>query len=280
MFSNCITIENSGSVGSSFFHKYEFVASDHITKLKRDGLDMYAYLFMIPLINRLSEKYSFNREINDERIKREKLILPICENGQIDFNFMSKYMKKIETKILTKAIKSFECGNVNKTKTGGVRWKAFYIDEIAEILSGRDIYDAERETGNTPYITATATNNGIGYFVNNTNETLEKECLSVNRNGSVGNCFYHPYSALYGNDTRKLRPIHKGKYVSMFLATVITKQKGKYSYGLKMGTERLKKQRIMLPCTLNGSPDYEYMESCMRNIENRLIATYFGGMRK
>ena len=65
-FEDCLTLANSGSVGSAFYHRYEFIASDHVTQLKREGLDKYAYLFMIPLINRLSEKYSFNREINDE----------------------------------------------------------------------------------------------------------------------------------------------------------------------------------------------------------------------
>ena len=98
---------NSGSVGSAFYHKYEFVASDHITQLKRNGLDKYAYLFMLPMINRLSEKYSFNREINDERIKREKILLPITENGEIDFQFMSSYMKRIETNILRESIETF-----------------------------------------------------------------------------------------------------------------------------------------------------------------------------
>lgn len=100
IFDNCLTIANSGSVGSAFFHKYEFVASDHVTKLKRDGLDKYAYLFLIPLVSRLSEKYSFNREINDERIKREKLILPVNERGDIDFEFMSTFMQKVEQDIL------------------------------------------------------------------------------------------------------------------------------------------------------------------------------------
>ena len=61
LFDNCLTIANSGSVGCAFFHQYRFIASDHVTKLKKDGLDKYSYLFMIPIINRLSEKYSFNR---------------------------------------------------------------------------------------------------------------------------------------------------------------------------------------------------------------------------
>ena len=94
-------------MGSAFFHSYEFVASDHVTKLKREGLDKYAYLFMIPIINRLSEKYGFNREINDERIKREKIILPANEDGQPDFAFMSSFMQQVEQDILGTTLRYF-----------------------------------------------------------------------------------------------------------------------------------------------------------------------------
>lgn len=119
-FSDCLTVANSGSVGSAFFHQYEFVASDHVTRLKREGLDKYAYLFMIPLINRLSEKYSFNREINDNRIKREKLLLPATEAGEIDFAFMSSFMREVEQDILKATLKAIKDRiNVSKTKQGG-----------------------------------------------------------------------------------------------------------------------------------------------------------------
>lgn len=62
---------------------------------------------MVPIINRLSEKYSFNREINDERIKREKLLLPIDEKGRIDFVFMSSFMRDVEKDMLSTTLKYF-----------------------------------------------------------------------------------------------------------------------------------------------------------------------------
>ena len=75
---------------------------------------------MLPLINRLSEKYSFNREINDNRIKREKLILPATQTGEIDFAFMSSFMKEIEQDILNTTLKVFKNrASVNKCKRGG-----------------------------------------------------------------------------------------------------------------------------------------------------------------
>ena len=104
IFDECITLANSGSVGSAFFHQYKFVASDHVTKLKSKRMNRYAYLFMLPIINRLSEKYSFNREINDERIKREKFLLPVTADGTPDWQYMEEYMRQKEQAILKPAV--------------------------------------------------------------------------------------------------------------------------------------------------------------------------------
>ena len=153
-------------------------------------------------------------------------------------------------------------------------WREFFIEEIAQILSGRDIYARERIEGEIPYVSATANQNGIGYFISNENKTLESNCLSVNRNGSVGYSFYHPYKALFGNDCRKLRLKNPSKHIGIFISQQITRQKGKYGYGYKMGTARLKRQKIMLPINENNEPDYEFMENYMRNIEYKKLTEY------
>lgn len=98
-FRNCLTIANSGSVGETFYHKYEFVASDHVTSLYSDKLNVYSYLFVSVLIQRLEEKYNFNREINDSRINKEKIILPIDSSGQPDYNYMEQYVKNVISEI-------------------------------------------------------------------------------------------------------------------------------------------------------------------------------------
>ncbi len=95
-FSNCMTIANSGSVGKTFFHEYEFVASDHVTALKSHALDKYVYMFIVSVAERLGKKYSFNREINEARINREKIILPVDEFGNPDYEFMREYSRWIE----------------------------------------------------------------------------------------------------------------------------------------------------------------------------------------
>ena len=144
-------------------------------------------------------------------------------------------------------------------------WRPFFISDVAEILSGRDINSSEQITGKIPYISSTSINNGIYNFIGNENKTLESNCISVNRTGSVGYSFYHPYAALYSNNVRKLRLHIDNYYVAFFIANQITAQRGRYNYGYILGTERLKRQKIQLPINDDGEPDFDYMEAYVKN---------------
>lgn len=76
---------------------------------------------MLPIISRLSEKYSFNREINDLRISRERLMLPVQTDGTPDWKFMSAFMKKVEQDTLSGALRYFNFKNCKRmlTEKGG-----------------------------------------------------------------------------------------------------------------------------------------------------------------
>ena len=83
-------------------------------------------------------------------------------------------------------------------------WKPCRLSSLGKVESGRDIYALERVDGDIPYITSGSQNNGIGYFVDNKNDTHDKGYIAFNRNGAVGLAFYHPYWSVMGNDCRKL----------------------------------------------------------------------------
>ena len=267
-YKNNLSIANSGSVGSCFYHKYEYIASDHITTLTCKNADENIYKFMSTIIKRLESKYSFNREINDTRISQEKLILPIDKDGNPHWEYMSKFIQNLEVKSIKNIVQYIYIyiqikEKLKKNNLKNINWKEYFIEEICEIYSGKDIYERERIEGQTPYVTSTANNNGIGYFVSNTNETLDEHIISVNRNGSVGYSFYHNYKALFGNDTRKLKLKYQNEFVGKFISFMLLQQKEKYGYGYKMGTARLKRQKIILPSNINGDPNYDFMKKYM-----------------
>ena len=161
-----------------------------------------------------------------------------------------------------------------------MKWDSFLITDIAEIISGHDINDEDKQPGDYPYISSSSINNGISHFVSNINNTLEADCISVCRTGSVGYAFYHPYNALYSNNVRKLRlKVRNNKYVAFFITTMITGQRERYSYGYIMGTARLMRQKILLPVNENGKPDYAFMERFIRQREQRMIHDYIEYVR-
>lgn len=266
---NVLGVNYNGSVVENFYHPYTCIFSDDVKRFQTKQVqgNKYIYLFMKTVILQQKCKYAYGYKFNEKRMQKQSLLLPVDESGNPDYAFMEQYIKEREQQIIQNYIDYI--GN-NIQIEGGITplnqkdWKEFFVEDVVTILPGRDIYDAERIPGKTPYVSSSSVNNGICHFVNNANDTLEANCISVNRNGSVGFAFYHPYEALFSNDCRKLRPKYESNYISLFIATQITAQRNKYSYGYKMGTARLKRQKIMLPTTDNGTPDYDYMEQYVR----------------
>lgn len=95
VFGDCISLANSGSVGTAFYEPFDFVASDHVTALKTEGLSSFAYLFMTATIEKQGSNFNFNREINDARIKNMQVMLPVDNNGDPDYEYMEQYAKNL-----------------------------------------------------------------------------------------------------------------------------------------------------------------------------------------
>jgi hypothetical protein len=272
-----ITIGNE--TAEPFVQVFPFFTGTKVNILMpKKALSKWSLLFIAQSLKMHKPKYSYSFTVNSTRLRKQKILLPINEKGEPDYEFMDTFMREKEQESLKRYESYVSNGNSGLGQAvkslNEVEWGEFEIKEIAKILSGKDIYGAERIKGKTPYISATSNNNGIGHFVGNDNKTKESECLSVNRNGSVGYSFYHHYEALFSNDCRKLRLKKPNKYVGIFISQQITRQRGKYGYGYKMGTARLKRQKILLPITSNGKPDYEYMESYMKKIEHEKLLNY------
>ena len=168
-------------------------------------------------------------------------------------------------------------------QTGGVnqllnscKWKPFLLSKLGTIESGKDIYALERIAGKIPYVTSGSHNNGIGYFVDNKNDTYDQGYIAFNRNGAVGLAFYHPYWSLMGNDCRKihLKAADQNVYVGIFVSTTICMQSKSFSYSRKLGTGRANKLQIMLPVTNTSEPDYFFMEKIGKSIMREKYSCY------
>ena len=151
------------------------------------------------MIMKNKSKYAFGWKAFSDRLKKQKILLPTKKDSSPDYEYMENYMRNLEIQKINK-YKSYinkrlkELENYKETiPLNEKEWGEFYIADISNIISGKDIYESERKIGQVPYISSTSINNGIHSFINNSNSTLDSHYLSVNRNGSVGFSFYHPY---------------------------------------------------------------------------------------
>lgn len=270
---NCITV--SPVDGSAFYQEFHFLgrggAGSSILLLYNNNLNRYSGLFISRMIRQTCSKYCYGKMGNQESIKREKIMLPVDEHDKPDYAFMEQYIKERERQLIQK-YKNFIGKNIQYrgalTDLKSVKWKVFYINEIFSISAGKRLTKADMDNGQIPFIGATDSNNGITNWIATPNSSFDKNVLGVNYNGSVVENFYHPYGCIFSDDVKRLhlREHADNKYILLFFKTVILQQKVKYTYGYKFNSQRMERQKILLPVNEEGRPDYEFMEQYGKQI--------------
>ncbi|MBB1124426.1 restriction endonuclease subunit S [Limosilactobacillus albertensis] len=93
VFTPSISLANSGSVGTAFYEPFNYVASDHITSFHLEEGNKEIYLFIATSLEKQKNNFGFNREVNEKRLKKLRVMLPVCSNGQPDYSYMTWYIR-------------------------------------------------------------------------------------------------------------------------------------------------------------------------------------------
>lgn len=264
---NKMTLSNSGSVGRLFYHDYEFVASDHVTViwLKNIELNRSIALFLKPVFEKIKYRYNFGREISNERIDKEKILLPIDKNGNPDWEFMEGYIKTSANKVKFKKI--YTENKRNQIPIDMDNWKEFILsgcDGLFKYQHGSRLVVSERVIGDIPLITAGKINQGYAQSIS----IFEEECFDAGITIDMfSNVFYQNYQfAADDNIYIFNKPQQINKYSAMFLITIINKQRYKYGYGRQFRKDDAEKNKILLPATKDGNPDWQFMEDYIKSL--------------
>jgi len=158
------------------------------------------------------------------------------------------------------------------------KFKAFRVGDLFNIkptksygLTNNKLFQTK---GNTPVVVNSSLNNGIGGYVNL--QPLEKgNMITYSDTTTSDGIFYQPndfigYShvqGLYAKDSSKWSKYSYLYFKTAFAAAV----KGKYNYGSKFNRTKASEEMVFLPITVSGSIDYDYMEECIRELEEERI---------
>jgi len=82
-----------------FYQAYNFFTGQNIQVMKHDFLNKYNALFLIPLIKIQMEKFNWGGNgATLGRLARTKIMLPVNEKKEPDFEYMEQYMKNLTYK--------------------------------------------------------------------------------------------------------------------------------------------------------------------------------------
>lgn len=158
-------------------------------------------------------------------------------------------------------------------------WDVFFIGDLFTVSRPKARSKDDYIEGAIPFVASGSENNGVMKCCTPTeNEKLDKSgCITVSP--VDGSAFYQSFDFLgrggAGSSILILRSKKLNLYTGLFIAKMITQTCScKYTYGHMGNKDNIKRERIMLPITQSGEPDYYFMEEYAKELIEKKKAQY------
>ena len=155
------------------------------------------------------------------------------------------------------------------TRIDTSKWGKFRVGDLFAIYLGdynNPKFLTEDENG-IPLVSATTINNGIsGYY----KKTPDLKVITKNKITWGKQCPYFCYQTtdfITGQGTYYLDVSTLSFYTNLFICAVLNNEiSQRYDYNNCLIGKKLSEEIILLPITTKGSPDWQFMEDCMKEI--------------
>lgn len=290
--SNVLGVNYNGAPCIAFYHPYECILSDDVKRLhlKAHEDNEFVLLFYVAIFAQQKVKYSYGYKFKEQRMLRQKLMLPVNDAGEPDYEYMAEYTRQKREAMLEKyreyvEARVAELGDiVDVPALDEKEWVEFRIGDLFEVsrptARNKDNYRA----GGAPFVASGSVNNGVMKLCEPLDdEPLDKGgCITVSP--VDGSTFYQPMDFLgrggAGSSILMLRSDNSNLYCGQFMARAIQQTCSKYTYGHMGNKDSIKRERIMLPVDDAGEPDFAYMEQYAKNMMLRKYRQYLAFLQR
>lgn len=282
---NCIGFikDGDGSAGYAIYKHEPFASTVNVIYGYADWLNCENGLFFVAAQDMIEDKYSHGYKRNLQHLRGDKVMLPVDDACNPDYEYMAEYTRQKRGTMLDKYRKYAEAriselGEVTEIPALVEKeWKPVLISSMFELVRGRENNMTMLEDGDTPLISAKANNNGLKGFVHNPKKIITGQCITLNNDGDggAGLAYFQPANMALDSHVTALVPLFDmSAFAMLFIAKCISGLHGFFGHGLSISNPRAKRLRIMLPVTDSGEPDYEYMEQYSKNMMFRKYQQY------
>lgn len=157
-----------------------------------------------------------------------------------------------------------------------IDWKDFYLTEFFCPEKGNQNNMASLAVGHIPLVSAKKCDNGYKDFVMpNRKKLFQGNIITLNNDGDggAGIAYYQPYTMALDSHVTALIPLTPlSRYVLLFVAMCITKQRNRFGHGYSLNSNRLRSFKLMLPLNKEATaPDWQFMEDYMKQKEQQIL---------
>ena len=150
-------------------------------------------------------------------------------------------------------------------------WREFKYEQIFDsITRGRRLVESDRISGDLAYYSASKKNNALTDSIANP-LFIEKNSIIYT---TFGDCFYVDGEFTASDEISIFKHPKLNLYNGLFLATIIKKNKNKYTFGRKAFNNKYSKNYILIPAkkNINGDyePDWQFMEDYIKAISKKV----------
>ena len=280
-----ITFSDTTDGNTFFYQPHDFIGFPHVQGMHPIGhqLTEKQALFLTSILMFHNKGlFNYGRKMRRDIVSKTKIKLPVLYSGNSvvideskefseegfipDWQFMEDYIKSLHYKSITTQRNGDKNVELNTDK-----WKEFLIKDLFDVqLSKGDIKFDEMELGTVPLVSSGETNNGIVGYIDSKGdgraEIFPSNTLTVDM---FCNAYYQPtdYYAVSHGRVNILFPLFDlNIYTGLFLASIIKKEKFKYSYGRAVYSNVVSNMKINLPIDSLGNPDWQFMEDYIKSL--------------
>lgn len=283
-----ISIVRVGNGGKTFVQTKDFFIADNafaLTPLKH--MSIFSMMFISAILDGEQLKYSYGRTVTNDYCNTI-IKLPVDATDKPNWCFMESYIASLHHKPLTTKNKKGKAPDLN-LKT----WHSFSVGRLFTMLNGKGITQEEiaENAGEFIAVQSGEDNNGVmgkidlNYCKKMKYTYSEKPCLTVARSGSAGFVSYQNSGCVVGDSAKILLLPDEVATTEhyLFLQTMLTANRFKYTYGRKVTEDKYLNDVIDLPIQHNADgstftdsackysdegfvPDWEFMENYIKSL--------------
>ena len=159
-------------------------------------------------------------------------------------------------------------------------WKEFRLGDLfSEMHKAEAHVKGELECYDVPldntirFVSRTEMNNGCDcYVLNNSLSGIEK-ANAIAIGDTTATCFYQGEDFVCGDHMVICRADWINLHTALFIISILKQEKYKYSYGRAFKMELISNTMLKLPAAADNTPDWDYMESYIKSLNHKPLAT-------